>query len=174
MLNAFTEQSDRDLFESEFIRATWDKPDLTNDELNLYMIVCSNYVRIKHIQARIATLNRLLVEQQENSAEGGRDLTISLTERIKSTSEELNQTEKRIESLTDRLNGQRAKRKEKQMENNASFLYIVEEFQRKESRDRYVRLARLQNKAVKDEADRLESVADIKARVFGISKEELL
>ena len=173
-LNSFQDQSDRDLFESEFIRATWDKPDLTNDELNLYMTVCSNYVRIKHIQARISSLNTLLQEQKANADEEARGLTIQLTERLKGTSDELNQTEKRIESLIQKLNGDRAKRKEKQMENNASFLYIVEEFQRKESRDRYLKIARLQNAAVKKETERLESVADIKARVFGIAPEELL
>jgi len=173
-INAYKEISDRELFESEFVRATWDKPDLTIDELNLYMTICANYVRIKHIQTRISSLNRLLIEQQDNSAEGGRDLTISLTERLKSTSDELNQTEKRVEALITRLNGDRAKRKEKHMSDNSSFLSLVEEFQQKESRDRYAHIANLQNKAVEEEAERMERVADIKARVFGISRDELL
>lgn len=173
-MNSFMEQSDRDLFESEFVRAVWDKPDLTNDELNLYMTVCSNYIRVKHIQIRITSLNKLLLDQQNDSEAGGRDITISLTERLKSTSDELNQTEKRNEALITKLNGDRSKRLNSQMANNGSFLILVEEFQQKESRDRYLELAKRQNKAVKEEADRLESVADIKARVFGISKEELL
>ena len=31
VINSYTDQGDRDLFEAEFMRATWDKPDLTAD-----------------------------------------------------------------------------------------------------------------------------------------------
>lgn len=172
-LNAYTMQGDRDLFESEFIRATWDKTDLTTDDLNLYMTVCLNYVRSKHIQARISSLNKLLQEQQEMST-GGADLTISLTERIKSTNDELNQTEKRVESIIQRLNIDRSKRKGSALESNGNFLVFVEEFQRKESRDRIVKMAELENEAIKDEARRLESVDALRARIFGISVDELV
>ena len=43
-INQYSVVADRDLFESEFVRTVWDKPDLTNDELNLYITVCTNYV----------------------------------------------------------------------------------------------------------------------------------
>ena len=35
---------DQELFEAEFIRATWDKPDLSADEVNLYVNVCVDYI----------------------------------------------------------------------------------------------------------------------------------
>ena len=59
-INQYSTIADRDLFESEFVRTVWDKPDLTNDELNLYITVCTNYVRQKHIQQRIDRLNNML------------------------------------------------------------------------------------------------------------------
>ena len=104
-INQYSTIADRDLFESEFVRTVWDKPDLTNDELNLYITVCTNYVRQKHIQQRIDKLNTML-----NDTDNERDLTLRLTELIKATSEELNQCEKRIESLTKDLNGSRQAR----------------------------------------------------------------
>ena len=168
-INQYATLADRNLFESEFVRAVWDKPDLTNDELNLYVTVCANYVRQKHIQMRIDKLNALL-DDQDNE----RDITMRLTEIIKATSEELNQCEKRIESLTKDLNGSRTARLKSKGEENGSIFALVEAFQEREERDRMIMMAELQNKLIEDEADRLESMDDYKARILGISKKELL
>jgi len=168
-VNQYSTIADRNLFESEFVRAIWDKPDLTNDELNLYVTVCTNYVRQKHIQQRIDKLNALLNDQDNE-----RDITMRLTELIKATSDELNQCEKRIESLTKDLNGSRTARLKAKGEENGSIFALVEAFQEKEERDRMIMLADLQNKLIEDEANRLESMDDYKARILGISKRELL
>ena len=168
-INQYATIADRSLFESEFVRAVWDKPDLTNDELNLYVTVCANYVRQKHIQMRIDKLNALL-DDQDNE----RDITMRLTEIIKATSEELNQCEKRIESLTKDLNGSRTARLKAKGEENGSIFALVEAFQDREERDRMIMMAELQNKLIEEEADRLESMDDYKARILGISKKELL
>ena len=168
-INQYATIADRGLFESEFVRAVWDKPDLTNDELNLYVTVCANYVRQKHIQMRIDKLNALL-DDQDNE----RDITMRLTEIIKATSEELNQCEKRIESLTKDLNGSRTARLKAKGEENGSIFALVEAFQDREERDRMIMMAEMQNKLIEEEADRLESMDDYKARILGISKKELL
>jgi hypothetical protein len=168
-INQYSTIADRDLFESEFVRTVWDKPDLTNDELNLYITVCTNYVRQKHIQQRIDKLNTML-----NDTDNERDLTLRLTELIKATSEELNQCEKRIESLTKDLNGSRQARLKARGEQNGSIAALVEAFQEKEERDRMIMMAEMQNKLIEEEADRLETMDDYKARILGISKKEIL
>ena len=168
-INQYSTIADRDLFESEFVRTVWDKPDLTNDELNLYITVCTNYVRQKHIQQRIDRLNNML-----NDTDNERDITLRLTELIKATSEELNQCEKRIESLTKDLNGSRQARLKARGEQNGSIAALVEAFQEKEERDRMIMMAEMQNKLIEEEADRLESMDDYKARILGISKKEML
>lgn len=168
-INQYSTIADRDLFESEFVRTVWDKPDLTNDELNLYITVCTNYVRQKHIQQRIDKLNTML-----NDTDNERDLTMRLTELIKATSEELNQCEKRIESLTKDLNGSRQARLKAKGEQNGSIAALVEAFQEKEERERMILMAEMQNKLIEDEANRLESMDEYKARILGISKKEML
>jgi hypothetical protein len=168
-INQYSTLADRELFESEYVRAIWDKPDLTNDELNLYVTVCTNYVRQKHIQMRIDRLNNLLTDSDSE-----RDVTMRLTELIKATSEELNQCEKRIESLTKDLNGSRQQRLKAKGEENGSIFALVEAFTDKEERDRMIMMAELQNKLIEEEADRLETMDEYKARVLGISKKELL
>jgi hypothetical protein len=168
-INSYTNQADRDLFESEFVRAVWDKPDLTNDELNLYVTICSNYVRQKHIQKRLDKLGVFL-----DDVNGQQDMTLRLTEILKTTSEELNSCEKRIESLSKGLNGDRQKRLEKKGEENGSIAALIEAFQDREERERIVRMAEMNNKLAADEASRLETMDEFKARVLGISKRELL
>ena len=168
-INQYSTIADRELFESEYVRTVWDKPDLTNDELNLYITVCTNYVRQKHIQQRIDKLNAML-----NDSENEQNITIRLTEIIKATSEELNQCEKRIESLTKDLNGSRQARLKARGEENGSIAALVEAFQEKEERDRMILMAEMQNKLVEDEANRLETMDEYKARILGISKKELL
>lgn len=168
-INAFSTEEDRELFESEFVRAAWDKPDLTVDEQNLYINMCSNYVRLKQIQKRIDMLNRFVSET--NDVDG---MTVRLADNFKVASEDLNQCERRIESLAKDLNGSRQKRLEQRGENGGSILALVEAFQEKEERDRMIKMADMKNKLISEEADRLESMDEFKARILGVSKRELL
>jgi hypothetical protein len=169
-LNSFKTTSDRELFESEFIRATWDKPDLTVDEINLYMMICSNYVRAGHIQKRLDQFNLMLESEDLESGE----ISMRLTEHVKATNDELNACEKRIESLTHKLNGSRAERLKNKTKNAGNILDLVANFQEHERRTMMLDMADMRLKLVDEEAARLESLDEFKARVFGISKEELL
>ena len=168
-INQYVMEADRELFESEFVRAVWDKPDLTNDELNSYITLCMNYVRQKHIQLRLDKLNAICNDQETQQ-----DLTMRMIEIIKTTSEELNQCEKRIESLTKDLNGSRQNRLKTQGEQTSNILALVQAFQDAEERGRMMLMADRESKLMEEEADRLESMDEFKSRILGISKRELL
>ena len=169
VINTYDSQADRDLFEAEFVRATWDKPDLTSDEINLYINVCMDYIHLKNIQSAINKLNRMFDE-----AEDQQDLTVRLAELLKTKSEEYNQCEKRMESLIQKLQGDRSKRINSKQQQNASILSLVQLFQEEEEREVMVKIAQMQKQAASEEADRLESMPDWKARVLGISKEDVV
>lgn len=169
VINTYDSQADRDLFEAEFVRATWDKPDLTSDEINLYINVCMDYIHLKNIQSAINKLNRMFDE-----AEDQQDLTVRLAELLKTKSEEYNQCEKRMESLIQKLQGDRSKRISNHQRQNANILALVQLFQEEEERKVMVKIAQLQKQAAKEEADHIESMPDWKARVLGISKEDVI
>ena len=59
VINTYTSVDDRKLFEAEYTRSVWDKPDLTSDELNLYINVCMDYIHLKNISKAINKLNRM-------------------------------------------------------------------------------------------------------------------
>ena len=169
VINNYDSSEDRELFEAEFIRATWDKPDLTSDEINLYINVCMDYIHLKNIQNAINKLNRMFDE-----AEDQQDLTVRLAELLKTKSEEYNQCEKRMESLIQKLQGDRSKRISNHQRQNANILALVQLFQEEEERKVMVKIAQLQKQAAKKEADNIESMPDWKARVLGVSKEDVL
>jgi len=168
-INNYTNKNHRDLFEAEFIRATWDKPDLTSDEVNLYINVCIDYVNLMNIQKAVDKLNHMF-EQCEDQ----REMTVRLAELLKTKSEEYNQCEKRMESLITRLNGDRAKRVQNKHQQNASILSLVQLFQEEEERKVMVKIAEMQKELVAEEANEIESMPDWKARVLGLRKEDVM
>jgi len=169
IISNYHKEEDQDLFEAEFIRATWDKPDLSADEINLYVNVCVDYINLKNISSHMEKLNRMFDEADEQQ-----ELTVRLSELLKTKSEEYNQCEKRQESLIQRLAGDRAKRISQRQDRNASILSLVESFQNEEERKLMVKMADMQKQAIKKEADHLESMNEWKSRILGISKSDVI
>lgn len=169
IVNSYSDKTDRDLFESEFTRFTWDKPDLTADDITLYIGVCQDIVMNKRLVQHTEKLNQAFEE-----VDGNEDLTIRLTEAIKGKSEEYDKVQKRIESVLKKLNGDRAERLKRQGDRTANFLALVEAFQDEGERKRMLIIVKAQREKVKDEANRIESLDEMLARVLGVSKEEVL
>jgi len=53
IMNNYLSREDRELFEQEFIRLTWDKPDITADEINLYLNVCKEIINLEVISKHL-------------------------------------------------------------------------------------------------------------------------
>ena len=169
VVNTYSAMDDRSLFEAEYIRSVWDKPDLTSDELNLYINVCMDYIHLKNISKAIDKLNRMFEECEDQ-----RDMTVRLAELLKTKSEEYNQCEKRQETLIARLNGDRKERVKNKHKDNASILSLVRTFQNEADRERMVDMAEKQKMLIDQEAINLESMDSWKARVLGISKGDVV
>ena len=169
IVNNYINSRDKELFEQEFIRLTWDKPDLTPDELNLYMNVCKEIINLELITSHLQKLNDMF-----ESADDQDEMSIRLAEIIKAKSSEYHQCETRIENLTKKLQGDRGARLASKQKDTASFLSIVQLFQEEEERKNMVRIAEMQKEVIKEEAQRLEGMAGWKARVLGIGIEAVL
>ncbi len=168
-INSYTDIKDRNLFEAEFIRACWDKPDLTSDEINMYINVCMDYINLKQIEKQKLKLNDMF-----NSAEEETDLTMRLTEILKTKSEEYNQCINRIDRAITKLQGDRSKRLDRKNQNTASMLSLVKLFQEEEEREIMIKMAEMQKNLVREEADTIEEMPDWKARILGISKSDVI
>lgn len=169
IMNNYTDKDDRDLFEQEFIRLTWDKPDLTADEVNLYLNVCKEVINLEVISKHLNKLNEMF-----DVADDQQEMTVRLAEIIKTKSSEYHQCESRIENLTKKLQGDRAQRMQSKAKENASILSLVQFFQEKEERDNMVKMAEMEKKLVKKDAERLESMEQWKARWMGVGKDNVI
>ncbi len=169
IMNNYLDVSDRELFEQEFIRLTWDKPDLSADEINLYLNVCKEIINLEVVSKHLNKLNDMF-----DIADDQTEMSVRLAEIIKAKSSEYHQCEGRIENLTKKLQGDRSDRMKNKKKENASILSIVQMFQEKEERDNMVRIAEMQKETVKKEAERLEGMAEWKARILGISQDDVI
>ena len=169
IVNNYTSIRDKELFEQEFIRLTWDKSDLTADELNLYMNVAKEIINLELITGHLQKLNDMF-----ESADDQDEMTVRLAEIIKAKSSEYHQCESRIENLTKKLQGDRGARLANKQKETASFLSIVQLFQEEEERKNMVRIAEMQKEIIKEEAKKLEGMAAWKARVLGIGIDDVL
>lgn len=169
IINNYLDKKDRELFEQEFVRLTWDKPDLTADEINLYLNVCKEIINLEVVSGHLNKLNDMF-----DVADDQTEMTVRLAEIIKTKSAEYHQCETRIENLTKKLQGDRAERMKKREKENASFLAIVHMFQEKQERDNMVRIAEMQKETIRKEAERLEGLPEWRARVLGIGQDEII
>jgi hypothetical protein len=169
IVNNYLSKGDRELFEQEFIRLTWDKPDLTADEINLYLNVCKEIINLEVISCHLNKLNEMF-----DIADDQNEMSVRLSEIIKAKSSEYHQCENRIENLTKKLQGDRAERMKSRQKENASILSIVQLFQEQDERQNMVRIAEMQKELVKEEANRLEGMSEWKASDLGIYQDDVI
>jgi|TARA_B100000085_G_scaffold283160_1_gene313172 hypothetical protein len=170
-INNYENQNDRDLFESSFIRYTYDKPDLTQEEVDQYIVLSTEVVIAANIQRRKEHLTQLLDNTVEDT--DGR-ASMSLVEVIGKIETEYNQSVNRQQKLLGDLKEKRSDRLSKQVKENASILNLVQMWKEEESRKKMIHLAELRKQVIKEEVERLSSMDEIKCRIMGLSEDEAL
>ena len=169
-INTYTTTTDRELFESSFVRYTNDKPDLSQEEVDQYIVLSSEVVIAASIQRRKEHLTQLLdniVEDTDGRA------SMSLVEAIGKTETEYNQSVNRQQKLLNDLKEKRSDKLRKQIKENASILNLVRIWKEEESRKKLIRLAELRRQAVSDEAQKLTDIDEVKARILGLDENEI-
>jgi len=172
----YESQTHRSLCEDAFIRYTYDKPDLTQEEVDQYIILANEVVQQFKIQRRSENLQRQLENITDDEQRGDETIRISmsLVEAIGKAQNEGNQCITRQQKLLDDLKEKRSTRLSKQVKDTASILNLVQMWKTEEGRQDLLRLAEKEQKAMGVEVDRLSSLPEIKARILGLSKEEIL
>ena len=171
-INTYDSQSDRELFESSFVRYTNDKPDLSQEEVDQYIVLCTEIIIASAIQARTRRLQELLDAAAEDSE--GRRMAMSLVEAISSAQTEYNQCINRQHKLLGDLKQKRSDVLKNQIKANASVLNLVQLWKEEESRQKLIKLSELRKKAVADEIKNLSGMDEIKCKIMGLSEGEVL
>jgi hypothetical protein len=172
-MNSFDSEDDRKSCEDAFIRYTYDKPDLTQEEVDQYIILANEVVMAFKAQHRHEHLQRMLDQITGTSPEDAK-ISMSLVEMIGKAASEFNQCVKRQQDLLDDLKEKRSSRVSKQIKDNASILNLISEWKQEEFRKKYLQIAELEQESVARELEKMEDVENIKARIFGLTRGEIL
>tara|TARA_Y100000593_G_scaffold95089_1_gene199456 strand:+ start:4581 stop:5579 length:999 start_codon:yes stop_codon:yes gene_type:complete len=170
--NTYEGINHRDLFESSFVRYTYDKTDLSQEEVDQYIVLATEVVIGFMIQARSERLQALLDTAADDTE--GRRIAMGLVNAISAAQTEYNQCVTRQQKLLSDLKEKRSDRLKKQIKENASIISLVQMWKDEESRKKLIKLAELRKQAVKKEIQNLEGMDEVKARIMGISEEEVL
>ena len=169
MCNSYASRKDRDLFEQQVVLQCWDKPDLTAEEFNMYLNLCRDIVTGECLSAHISKLNTLFDGMEDAS-----ELTQRFSETLKAKTSEFNECQKRISTLIQKLQGDRAKRMENAGKDDSSLVTLFQMAQEENERLNMIRLAEIQKAAIEEEANRLETTDEWMCRIMGVSKEEVI
>jgi hypothetical protein len=175
-INLYENQTARDLFESSFVRYTYDKPDLTEEEVDQYINVSHDNVAMAATQTRVERLSGML----DDSGTGSGDATdrarisMSLVEAIGQLNTELNQVAKRQKDLLGDLKQKRSDRIAALRSANASILNLVQLWKEEKSRKKLIHLAEARKKLVEKSFNELSAMEEVKARILGLDPNEIL
>ena len=164
-INNYDSQTDRDLYESSFIRYTYDKSDLTQEEVDQYIVMSIEVVIASNIQRRVEHLQRLLDGVAEDTE--GRRISMSLVESISSAQGEYHQCINRQQKLLESLKTKRSDRLKNQIRENASILNLVQLWREEESREKLIKLAQLRKKIIDKEVENLDEMDELKCKIIG-------
>lgn len=99
---------------------------------------------------------------------------MSLVEASNTARSEYNQCVTRQQKLLNDLKVKRSDRLSKLVKQNASILNLVQMWKEEESREKLIQLAEKRKKVVKKEIEKLSSIDEVKARIMGITEDEIL
>jgi hypothetical protein len=169
-IGTYGTEEDRELFESSFIRYAYDKADLTQEEVDQYIILATEVVISANIQRTIQTLQ----EQIDIEVSSGNRIPMPLIEAVTSARTEYNQCVTRQQKLLNDLKVKRSERLSNLVKENASILNLVQMWKDEDTRKEMIKMADMRREILKGEVGRLSSMDDVKARIFGLTEEEVL
>jgi len=164
IINGYSSQDSRDLLESTFIRYTWNKPDLLEEEVDQFVSASIEMVIASDNLRRQDVLNQRLDGVVEDP--DGR-ISMALSDVIGKITTEYNQHRTRSSTLYKDLNNKRSDRIKRQIQENKSLVQLVQYWREEGNRQRMLDLAEARKKQLKDELGRLKGLDDLKLQVWG-------
>jgi hypothetical protein len=169
-INLYSDERDRELFESSFVRYTYDKSDLTQEEVDQYIVLSTEVVISSNIQQTINALQN----QIDLSMEADGKIPMAVVEASNTARKEYNDCVNRQQKLLNDLKVKRSERLSKQVKETASIINLVQMWKEEESRAKLLKMAEMRKQVVEKEIDRLTTMDELKCKILGISKDEIL
>ncbi len=110
----------------------------------------------------------------EGAADNDARISMGLVESINTAQQEYNQCVSRQQKLVNDLKTKRSDRLGSQIKQNASIVNLIQAWKEEESRVKMIKLAEMRKRTLDEEITKLEGMDELKCRILGISKQEIL
>jgi len=170
-ITSYPKQVYRDTFEDHFVRYTYSKVDLTEEEIDSFLLLCNEKVQEMVLGEQITVMWTLL-ENQSQEGEGKR-ISKSLVDAITAARTDANQCQIRQDRLLKNLVQKRADKESALKQDNASILNLVIPWREQEFREKTLHLAIKEHEKLKDEVERLGSLDELTCLIKGVSASEM-
>lgn len=169
MYQSLNSDIERELFETTFVKYTFDKPDLTEEEVDQYLNLTVDIVFCLRIEKELEYVMAMRDSAAEDSE--GKKFSMSLVESMANLREERERNLKRQSQAITMLQGKRSSRIDTKIRENASILQIIGAWKQAEKRARMIKLAEEIKAKEKKELVRLDSIEAFKGELWGINPE---
>lgn len=170
-INSYQKVIEKKLFETEFIRQTYDNPNLIPDDINACMMLCGEYVREMQIKEMI----NLLDAQMKATLEGESKSSMVLATNLKDKTIELKNCQNNIKDLQGQIHGHRTKRLEAESKYHQSLAQYVTIVSDQNKREKLLLVQKVYNENIlQKEIDHLTDLPNNVGEVHGISINEIL
>lgn len=168
LINNYKNKKHKELFEQAYVRFVWDKPDLSEIELDLVCNICCDIVSYTSMQSELEDLLSMKAAVAEDSE--GRKLSMSLVEDIKNLRKEMDENHKRQSTAWKNLEGTRNDRIKNRVLENASMVQLLDAWRNEEKRKQLIQLGEVRKQKMKEEIHRIQNLDDLHIQVWGIEE----
>lgn len=173
-MNSYEKQSDRELLESTFIRYTYDKHDLNQEDVEQYLNLSLEAVIAVNIRKRIEQLRKLLDESTEDGDEDERKkVSMALVEAIGKTETEYHQSIQRQNKMANDLRTKRSERDDERKKGAASMLNLIALWKDDKERKFLIEEAQERKQENKEEIERISAMDRFKGAMYGMTSNEV-
>lgn len=176
ILNSYTKNTYKKIFEDAYVRYLWDKgEEVLEEELDLYINLCSNLVQLQKMDEEYNNLLNMQQISYDNIDEGKRiSVSMSIVESLDSLRKQMKETEKQQRDLVSALQGRRSERVINKIKSNSSLVQLLDFWRSYENRQLAHQLQKARQEKMKDEIKRIESISDLKLELYGVDPTEIL
>jgi hypothetical protein len=172
-INIYDKEEDRILFESTFVRCCYDKYDLTEEEVDQYILYATEVVTCATIHAQAEQLRRLLDEEADKDATD-RKIAMGLVDAIDTTQQEYDKCISRQNRLLDALKVKRSEKEGKSKDGAANIINLIQTWRDEDTRKRLLKYAAYRKEKLKQGVDEMMTMDEIHARIMGLSYDEAI
>lgn len=169
-IDSFDNQEDKITFECEFVKYTYNKNELEQEEISQYIVYCSLVVTEFNIKKQIEMLQSQMNAEYEEHQRVAKNTVDALT----SARDELNNCIMKQKSLLEALTEKRSDKLSKELKDKESLLNLFNTWKNYESRQQLLKIRQRDKENLRKEIHEIEEMSELKQRVLGLSCEEII